>query len=82
MNFTQGGTVSGKYLFYTFGTGKADNPSAIRAWDLEKQKLLSPIDVSEVTEELEDCTVIGDRLYFITQKSNLYYIPHSAAVGE
>ena len=82
VNFTQGGTVSGKYLFYTFGTGKADNPSAIRAWDLEKQKLLSPIDVSEVTEELEDCTVIGDRLYFITQKSNLYYIPLSAAVGE
>lgn len=82
VNFTQGGTVYGKYLFYTFGTGKTDNPSAIRAWDLEAKKLLPPIDVSEVTEELEDCTVIGDRLYFITQKSNLYYIPLSSAVGK
>lgn len=82
VNFTQGGTVYGKYLFYTFGTGKENNPSAIRAWDLEAKKLLPQIDVSEVTEELEDCTVIGDRLYFITQKSNLYYIPLAAAVNE
>ena len=82
VNFTQGGTVWGDYLFYTFGTGKAENPSARRAWDLKTGRLLPPIDVSEVTEELEDCAVVGDRLYFITQKSNLYSIPLSAATAE
>ena len=81
VNFTQGGTVYGDYLFYTFGTGKTDNPSAIRAWDLRTGQLLAPIDVSAITEELEDCTVIGDKLYFITQKSNLYYIPLLSAVN-
>ena len=82
VNFTQGGTVSGKYLFYTFGTGKSDNPSAIRVWDLENGKLLGPVDVSSVEEELEDCCVVGDKLYFITQKSNLYCINVGAAVSQ
>lgn len=82
VNFTQGGTVYGKYLFYTFGTGKESNPSAIRVWDLEKKVLLGPVDVSEVKEEIEDCCVVGERLYFITQKCNLYYIGLNEAVSQ
>lgn len=82
VNFTQGGTVYGKYLFYTFGTGKDDNPSSIRVWDLEKKALLGSVDVSEVKEELEDCCVVGNRLYFITQKRNLYYISFDEAISQ
>lgn len=82
VNFTQGGTVYGKYLFYTFGTGKENNPSAIRVWDLEKKALLDSVDVSEIKEELEDCCVVGDRLYFITQKRNLYYISFDEAISQ
>ncbi len=74
VNFMQGGTISGKYLFYTFGTGREDNPSSIRVWDLEARRLHASLDVSEVAEELEDCSVVGDRLLFITQKSSLYGI--------
>ena len=49
--------------------------------DLENGKLLGPVDVSSVEEELEDCCVVGDKLYFITQKSNLYCINVGAAVS-
>ena len=44
--------------------------------------LLGPVDVSEVKEEIEDCCVVGERLYFITQKCNLYYIGLNEAVSQ
>ncbi len=82
VNFTQGGTVSGKYLIYCFGTGREGRPSAIRIWDLEAHKLMAPVDVSEITEEIEDCVVRDGKLIFNTQEFNLYSVDMKDIVRE
>lgn len=72
VNAMQGGTINKKYLVYSFGFGSEACPSAIRIWDLEQKCLAYSVDLSSITEELEDCSFYNEGLYVVTQKSNLY----------
>lgn len=76
---TQGGTLYGGKIYYTFGFGTPEAPNGIRVFDLENKKMADRIDLSNsifANEEIEGCAVYNGTLLCNTADANIYQLDY------
>ena len=75
--FTQGGTLCGHWLVYTFGIPKYDYPNRILAFDMKKRCIgaqIDHLDQALCMEEIECCAVYKGKLLCNTSAGGIYEI--------
>lgn len=77
LQFTQGGTISGGKLYFTFGCPKREYPLSVAVFDLRKKEMTSVIgDLDEALfeEEIECCAPYNGMLLCNTCDGGIYEI--------
>lgn len=75
--FTQGGTLAGKKIYYTYGCPKHDYPDRILVFDLEKKILCTQIDHLDEAfnwEEIECCAFYEGQLLCNTCDGSIFVV--------
>lgn len=76
IGFTQGGTIIGDYLFYSFGLGTSASPSYIKVFSLSKKTSVATINLTNTalgSVELEDVCEYDNRL-LVGLATNVMYL--------
>ena len=71
--FTQGGTLAGGKIYYTFGFGDTQYPNGLRVYDLAERRLCAEMDLSGSVlgrEEIECCAFYKGSLLCNTNAEN------------
>lgn len=74
---TQGGCIYNDYLFYAFGMGDTQYPSAIKVFSLSQKTSIAKILLTDTplrNTELEDLTVRNNKLIIAAQSEDIYEI--------
>lgn len=77
LQFTQGGTIVGQTLYFTFGCPKRKYPLAIAAFDLKEKKMdtvIHSLDEAFGYEEIECCALYQEKLLCNTCDGGIYMI--------
>ena len=85
--FTQGGTLRGGKIYYTFGCGKSKHnyPNEMRVFDLAAKKIVGHVDFSQsifAKDEIECCAFYGDKLLINTHDAVLYEVDPKELLDE
>lgn len=75
--FTQGGTIAGQRLYFTFGCPKREYPLMVAGFDLEKKTLTTVVrnlDAALCYEEIECCALYQGKLLCNTCDGGIYEI--------
>ena len=77
IQFTQGGTIIGKNLYYTFGCPRLNYPLRIAVFDLEKREMSAIVDNLDIAfgyEEVECCAQYGGHLLCNTCDGSIFVV--------
>ena len=75
--FTQGGTIYGSKLYYTYGYPKGGYPLHMMVFDLKRKELYAQVDhMTEafLGEEIECCGMYGDRILCNTCSGSIFML--------
>lgn len=75
--FTQGGTIIGRHLYYTYGCPRLGYPIALAVFDLEKKELCAyadHMDAAFSNEEIECCAAYNGKLLCNTCDGSIFTV--------